>query len=176
MSYVLTAYVVDMAVLKAVVGSKDKSIIRGVEPMIEEAYEDDEDEADAQRAAVHTLVMGEKLDADSAAQYGNALWNICRLKGDELLPDVWGGIRWDSVEACGLEDLLTKTAGPIALPPTSDFPRIGYVRREEIAKYIEAARKQKEKVNKDVVGLLNEYQGWLEEAKSQNKDILFFYG
>jgi hypothetical protein len=127
MSYVLTAYVLDLADLKAAIGSKDKSILRDVEPSIEDIYGDDEEDADAQRAAVHALVMGEKLNPDNAARYGNALWDICRVKGEELLPEAWGGIRWDSVEACGLEEFLTKTGPPVVLPPYNDFPYIAYV-------------------------------------------------
>ncbi len=175
MSYVLTAYILDLADLKSAVGSKDRSIIRDIEPMIEESFdEDEEEEADAQRAAVCALVMGEPMDPDNA-QYGHALWNICRVKGEEFLPDAWGGIRWDSVEACGLEDLLTKTGPPVALPPSEDFPNIGYIKRDMIAKYIEAAEEQKEKSTPNVVGLLDEYLSWLERAQSENKDIVFFY-
>jgi hypothetical protein len=144
--------------------------------MIEETYEDDEEEADAQRAAVRALVMGEPLDLDNAAQYGCALWDICRLKGEELLPDAWGGVRWDSVEACGLEELLTKTGPTVALPPNPDIPHIGHVKRDKIDKYIDAAEDQKQKAGPNVVGLLEEYQGWLEDARSKNKDIVFFYG
>jgi hypothetical protein len=177
MSYVLTAYVLDLAGLKSLIGSKDKSIIRDVEPMIEEAYEDDEEEADAQRAAVRALVMGEPLDPDNAARYGCALWNICRLKGEELLPDAWGGVRWNSVEACGLEELLTKTGPPVALPPNSDIPCIGYIQRDKVAQYVETAEKKKEESDgSGVVDLLDEYLGWLEIAQSKSKDIVFFYG
>lgn len=174
MSYVLTAYVLDLADLKSVIGSKDKSIIRKIEPMIEESFGDDEEEAEAQRAAVRSLVMGEPLDPDNN-QYGHALWNICRVKGDEFLPDAWGGIRWDSVEACGLEDLLTKTGSPIALPLSDDFPNIGYIKRDMVGKYIEAAEEQKKKSNPDVIGLLDEYLGWLKNARARNKDIILFY-
>jgi hypothetical protein len=175
MSYVLTAYLLDLADLKSVIGSKDQSIIHDVEPFIEEAFEDDEDDADAQRAAVRALVMGEPLDPDNAGQYTSALWDLCRVKGEELLPDAWGGIRWNSVEACGLEELLTKTA-PVALPQNEDLPHVGHVQRGNVAQYIAAAQDQKRKADPNVIGLLDEYLGWLEEAKSQNKDIVFFYG
>jgi hypothetical protein len=176
MSYVLTAYLVDLGDLKSVFGSKDQSMIRAIEPVIEETYDDDQDEADAQRAAVQALVMGEALDPGKAAQYQCALWDICREKGEELLPDAWGGIRWDSVEACGLEELLTKTGPPVPLPPHQDIPFVGHVRHENIAQYIEAAEDQKAKADPNVGDLLDEYIGWLEMAQSKNRDIVFFYG
>lgn len=176
MSYVLTAYVLDLADLDSVFGSKDKSVIRDIEQVIEETYEDDEEEADAQRAAIQALVMAEPLNPHNAAQYGYALWNICRLKGEELLPDAWGGVRWDSVEACGLEELLTKTSPSIALPRNKDIPYVGHVKREDVARYIQVAQDQKTKVGPSIVGLLDEYLGWLEEARSKNKDVVFFYG
>jgi hypothetical protein len=142
MSYFLTAYLVNLADLKSVIGSKDESILSDIEPIIEETCEDDEEEAVAQRGAVRSLVMGEPLDPDNAARYGCAFWHICRVKGEELLPDAWGGIRCDSVKACGLEELLTKTGPPVALPPNSDIPHIAYLKRDQIAKYIEAATKK----------------------------------
>ena len=176
MSYVLTAYLVDLPDLRSVVGSKDQSLLKAVEPIIAEAYEDDEEDAEAMQAAARALIMGEPLDPEIAANYGWAFWQICKVKGEELLPDAWGGIRWDSVEASGLEDLLTKVGPPIPLPPLTDIPSIGYVPRDKVAAYIQAAEESKEKVDVNVVDLLDEYIEWLELAQSKNKDIVFFYG
>jgi hypothetical protein len=176
MSYALTAYLLDLADLKSAIGSKDKSIIRDVEPGIENTYRRDKKQADVRRAAVRALVMGVKLDPKNAVQYGAALCDICRVKGEELLPDAWGGVRFESVEACGLEDLLTKTGPPVGLPPYTDFPCIGYIKRDKIAEYIKAAEEQKEEASPNVIGLLDEYLEWLETARSKCKDIVFFYG
>ena len=176
MSYFLTAYLVNLADLKSVIGSKDESILRDIDPIIEETCEDDEEEAAAQRGAVRSLIMGEPLDPGNAARYGCAFWHICRVKGEELLPDAWGGIRWDSVKACGLEELLTKTGPPVALPPNSDIPHIAYLKRDQIAKYIEAAKKKLDESEGAVIGLLEEYLWWLETAQSKNRDIVLIYG
>lgn len=176
MSYFLTAYLVNLADLKSVIGSKDESILSDIEPILEETYEGDEEEADAQRAAVRALVIGERLEPDNAARYGCAFWHICRVKGEELLPDAWGGVRWNSVEACGLEELLTKTGPPVALPPNRDIPHIGYIKRDQVAKYIKDAEKKIDESEGAVIGLLEEYLGWLEMAQSQNRDVVLIYG
>ena len=177
MSYVLTAYLVDLGDLKSVIGSKDPAVIQAVEAAISEAYEDDEDEVIAQKAALRRLIMGEPLNRGNAPQYGCVLWDICRLKGEELLPDYWGGVRWDAVEACGLQDLLTKTGPPVELPPNRDIPSIGHIRRDNITPYLQAAETLKAKTKDNgVLELLGEYIGWLEIAVRKNKDIVFFYG
>jgi hypothetical protein len=176
MSYVLTAYLVNAADLKSIVGSRDQSLIKAVEAIISETFEDDDEEAETQRAAVHALVMGEPPDPANAAAYGCALWHICKVKGEELLPDAWGGVRWDAVEACGLEDLLTKTELPVKLPPSRDIPHIGCICRDNVATYIKEAEEAREKIDPDVGDLLDEYSGWLEAAQSKNKDIVLFYG
>jgi hypothetical protein len=122
--------------------------------------------------------MGERLDPGNAAAYGNALWNICKAVADEeLFPDAWGGVRWDAVEACGLVDLLTKTGPPVKLPPNQDIPHIGFIARDKIPQYIQAAENTKAETDKPgVEDLLDEYLQWLETARSEAKDIVFFYG
>ena len=105
------------------------------------------------------------------------LWQICKIKGEEMLPDYWGGVRWDAVETCGLENLLTKTAPLVELPPNQDMPSIGHIKRDNIAPYLRAAEERKAKTKESgVLDLLDEYIGWLETAASKNKDIVFFYG
>jgi len=175
MSYSLTVYLVDLAEIKAVIGCKDPSIIDGVEVVIREEYDDEDTIANS--VALRHLIMGEPLDADNAPHYWCALGHICRFKGEELLPDCWGGVRWDAIEACGLEDLLTKTGPPVKLPPNPDIPSIGHIKRDNIARYLLAAEERKAKTNESgVLDLLDEYIGWLETAASKSKDIVFFYG
>ncbi len=177
MSYVLTAYLVDLANVKSVIGSKDPSIMRGVEALISEAYEDDEEEVIAQSAALRQLIMGEPLDPENTDTYGCVLWHICKIKGEEMLPDYWGGVRWNAVEACELENLLTKTGPPVELPSNRDIPSIGHIKHDNIAAYLQAAEETKAKAkDSGVLDLLDEYIGWLETAASKNKDIVFFYG
>ncbi len=177
MSYVLTAYLVDLAGVKSVIGSKDLALIQAVEVAISEAYEDDEEEVIAQKAALSRFVMGEPLNGGDASHCGYILQNICRLKGEEMLPDYWGGVRWDAVEACGLKDLLTKTRSPVELPSNQNIPSIGHIKRDNITSYLQAAQELKA-MTKDtsVVELLDEYIGWLEAAAERNRDIVFFYG
>jgi hypothetical protein len=121
MSYVLTAYLVDLSDLKSVVGSKDFSVAHAVEALISETYMGDKGAVIAQNAALRALIMGQPLNPNSGADYGWVLWHICQVRGEELPIDHWGGVRWEAVEVCGLEDLLTKTGPPIELPPTGTF-------------------------------------------------------
>ncbi|TWT38082.1 hypothetical protein KOR34_30500 [Posidoniimonas corsicana] len=177
MSYALSACVVDADQLTRMVGCGDESVVQQVMEADPEAfdYEPDDDELSVAQALRH-LVMGEPTQPDDAHQYGYALQALCNHAGETILPDVWGGVRWAAVEDCGLEDLLTQTGPPIALPENDDFPAIGHLKRSELDAALKAARKRRDKVlDEDLEDLLDEFIDWLEAARSAHLDVVFFY-
>ncbi|MEM7625044.1 MAG: hypothetical protein AAF333_05395 [Planctomycetota bacterium] len=180
MSYVLTGYAVEIDKLESLVGSGDAMAVSAVIANNPEEFEDDEYEEDDEltlRDAVWQLVMGQEKDPDEAYQYGYALQELCDCYGEALLPDLWGGVRWDAVEACGLEPLMTKTGPPVELPPSDDFPRIGHLRRgAAIESALGAARDRLDQVDdEEITELLEEFIGMLEATIGLGRDVVFFY-
>jgi hypothetical protein len=178
MSYVLTAYIVDIPKLKSVIGSKDESIVETIIEENPETFEDEEEFDDdvLLSEALRHLIMDEERNSDEAHQYGYALREICGHCGELQGSDAWNGVRWAAVEECGLVELMTKTGPPVELPPNDDGPHIGHLRREQIRDHLQAAQKRAEKAHdSDARSLLKEYSAWLEEAASRNLDLVFFY-
>lgn len=92
------------------------------------------------------------------------------------MPEIWNGVRWAAVKDCGLVDLLS-SGSPIPLPEIEDFPRIGYLAREDVAAQITASEALLEKADdNETCSLLEEFLEWLDAAKKENLDVLFFYG
>lgn len=178
-SYVLIPYLVDLREIESVIGCKDASIVDAVKTVNSEKHAAGGDEGEEHiplSHAIRHLIMGEPLIPDSAHQYGYALQEICAYKGEVILPDYWSGVRWDAVEECGLEDLFTKSGSPVKMPPTPDFPVIAHIKRDDLAAHLRSAEDRKAGFNDDdLIGLLNEYIGWLEAAQTSNKDIVLFY-
>ena len=177
MSYALTAYIVDFNNLKSALGSKDDLFINAVDEIILKTCEDDGDEIESQKSALRTLVNGEPLDLNEGSLYGRVLWQICKVRGEELLPDIWGDVRWEAVEVCGLEDLLTKSQSPFGLPVSRDIPYVGCIKHHDIQTCVETVSKQMAK-NRDLgaTELLEEFITWLQAGISRKKDMIFFYG
>jgi hypothetical protein len=181
MSYTLTAFAVDLPEIERLVGSKDESVVQGVLDHNAEFFDEEEDEYDDDELflseAVRQLVMGEPLDSEDTHQYGYALQELCDTFGELLPCDAWSGVRWGSVEGCGLEGLLTRTGPPVKLPLQSDdFPKVGHLRRgAELATALAAAQSKLETTEGELVELLEEYIGWLEEATETDRDLVFFY-
>jgi hypothetical protein len=180
MSYVLTAYLVDIDKLQALVGSKDQSVVEAVKANNAEFFDEEEEEFDEDElwlsTAIEHLIMDQEKDPEEAHQYGYALREICDCYGELLPCDAWNGVRWAAVEICGLQDLLTKTRPPIELPENDDFPRIGCLRRSEVPGELQAAKERLEAATEnDDPELLEEYVGWLEAAAEQGGDVVFFY-
>jgi hypothetical protein len=178
MSYVLTAYLVDIPQLKSLIGSKDESIVDTIVENNPEIFED-EDEFDDEvvlSEALRQLIMGEAMDEEEAHQYGYALRELCDHSGKLQKCEHWNGVRWAAVEQCGLEELLTKFGPPISLPPIDGGPHIGHIRREQVKEHQKAAQSRAATAkDSDVRQLLDEYNTWLEAAAKKNLDLVFFY-
>jgi hypothetical protein len=179
MSYTLIPYFVDVAKLSSTIGSKDESVAKAVVAVasLECDEDDDEDQIDDElEEAIFQLVTGEEKYPVGADQFGYALEEICEYCGKRPPIQYWDAVHWSAVEGCGLDDLLTNTGPPVQLPLSDDFPKIGHLRRENIAAHLQAARSRSE-TNRDqgVSELLGEYISWLETAARMKSDIVFFY-
>jgi hypothetical protein len=179
MSYVLTPFLVDLEKVRKAVGSRDESLIAAVIESNPDRFRvsEEEDAGQVSRSlALRQLVMGEELDPASAGQYGVALELLCGHLGKEILPGAWGGVSWLALEATGIDDVLTKSGPPVPLPPMPVFPTIGHMTAQEAAaKAPEVDDALSTEDDEDLLELLEEYKGWLGEAASQKKDVVFFY-
>jgi hypothetical protein len=179
MSYVLSPFLVDLVKLRKAVGSRDESLLAAVIDGNSGPFQITEEEYAGQVSpslALRQLVMGEKLDQDSAAQYGFALELLCGHLGEEILPDAWGGISWGAVEATGLDDVLMGSGPPVPLPPMPGFPVIAYMTAEAAAGRVsELDDAHAIHDDEELQELLEEYKGWLREAALKTKDVVFFY-
>lgn len=182
MSYTLMAYSVDISQLLKAVGSKDDSLLKAVMDHSEEFDDDDEEEEDddddelSLATALRQLIMGQPLDPEEAHQYGYALLELCDYLGERQECDAWSGVRWEAVEACGLEQVLTKTGPPVEIPPNDDFPRVGHLPRSAIKSFQGTTNSLSENASDPgLQELLEELSDWLESAASKNRDLVFFY-
>lgn len=184
MSYALNCFVIDIPKLKSVIGAGDESLVDAVKANTPEAFDDEEEEEDdeddeevSMSTALRQLIMGEELDEEQAHQYGYALQEICEYLGELQDADLWCGVRWSAVEACGLEPLLTKSGPPVGIPINQgDFPAIGQLDRAEMATHLQAANQRRAaSQDSEINELLEEYIAWLEAAKQRGLDLVFFY-
>jgi hypothetical protein len=180
MSYVLLCYLVDIPKLSSLVGSKDAAVVDEIVESDPDLFDEDEEDKDddelTRRVALRQLIMGEKKDPEEAHEYGYALKTICDCYGKQQDCEAWGGVRWEAVEACGLEPLMKSSGPPVTLPENSDFPRIGHIRRDEIGQSLQSARGRLERSeNPEIQELLEEYIGWLETTVEEEQDAVFFY-
>jgi hypothetical protein len=178
MSYVLTPFLIDLEQLRKAVGSRDESLLAAVVDASRSPDPDVDLRCEGQvplSPELRQLVMGDPLDDESGSEYGYALQLLCRHLGQEILPDVWEGVRWAAVVDAGLEEPFETRGAPVRLPDR-DFPAIAYLTAEEIAQRIsQLEHGHLTSEDRDLQELLDEYEGWLREAASKGKAIVFFY-
>lgn len=176
MSHVVTPVLIDFQELRAAFGSRDEHLI---ETIVERAAEEwmfgeDESAPEELRQAIRHLIMGEPLDRLEPNRYYLAFESICSQLGDVILPDAWGGVRWEALEWVGLEVVILK-GPPVALPTPKFGHRVGFLDeaavRDKLAKLTDEPPISDDE---DDAELLEEYVGWLREAASKMKSIVFF--
>ncbi len=176
MSYVLMPFMIDLSKLRAAVGSKDAALVQAIRAHNPEEFT----KVDRERGlslgdALSRLVMGEKLGNEKTYQYGYALEALCRHLGEVIRPDTWGGVRWAAMEDTGVEAVM-ESGPPVPLPPNDDFPTIGYLEVGDIRRRLkEADGNGMTNPDSDLQELLTEFEGWLRQAASNGKDLIFFY-
>lgn len=174
MSYTLQPYMVDLARLRATIGSKDARLIESIYKTDPEKFDYDGYDLTL-RQALTQIVMGEKLGAEATHQYGYALKELAKHLGKPLPLDLWCGVRWEAMEDSGIA-MVMKSGPPVELPAIPDVPCIGFLERDKIADMI--TRMGDEGLtndNDELEELLKEFEGWLREAAEARQDLLFFY-
>lgn len=174
MSYSLVPYVIDLAQLRAAIGSRNQSLIAAIVEKHPRQFESPDSELPLEQALTQ-LVMGEELGETATHQYGYALELLADQLGQKLPFDLWSGIRWDAMEDSGVASIMD-SGPPVSLPAISDFPNIGYIEQDKIAQMV-AAMDDEGLTNDvpDLEELLKEFEGWLRMAAQAKKDLLFFY-
>lgn len=136
MSYSLSPYLIETETLRRLVGGGDEALLQSLlaESGLDEVDEESDDGEVPPGRAFRQLVMGDRLDPDSAHQYGYALEQLCRCRGERLdRGGLWEGIHWDVLQATGVDQVLDGTEPPVALPAINSFPAIGYLSEDQVA-------------------------------------------
>jgi hypothetical protein len=174
MSYSLVPYIVDLAKLRAAIGSKDAKLIETIRKKDPEKFDSGKDGLTLGEA-LSQLVMGEKLGKKAAHQYGYALETLAKHLGKPLPLDLWCGVRWEAMEDSGVARIM-ESGSPVKLPKIPDFPGIGFLERNKIADMV---RKMGDEglTNEDeeLEELLREFEAWVRAAAKAKQDLLLFY-
>ncbi|MFD6358203.1 DUF7691 family protein [Nocardia tengchongensis] len=177
MSRILHVYLVDLAELEAVVGSKDdgllNQVLAGGRLSVTFQISDQEGHIERNKDALRTIFAGGPFDEDRAEHYVEALELICRQLGP-YVGDVnfrFGNGSLPSV----IEDLATGMMGKAPFPMT-EWNGWGFMSKKACAKEV---RQWERRVAKDP-DYLNGYgepiADWLRESKTAKKDLIGFWG
>jgi hypothetical protein len=196
MGYGIMAYAVDLAVVRAVIGSGDEDLAEEVGEYFEAEFDDDylaelaggPGTPTAMEVARH-MVMGEPYDDTAGFAYGYLFKQLCERHGSFLPNDAWYpcGSRFiarvdEALAAAGVpEQTLTVDAlafggAPVPLPPT-DFPGIGWLERSYLDGALEAIAVDRlgELADVDIRTSIDQLRGWLEHCRRDNRDLVCFY-
>lgn len=158
MGYGIMAYAVDMASLRAVLGSRDEAAFEALNEKldagtIDEVIENLLDGESGPRASdlLRQMVFGEEYDPRLGAGYAYVLQHLCDRHGQFLDNSTWMPIRMDFFEQVGraLERAGVGTAvfdvqclisgkTPVPLPAIDEFPAMGGLTEDEVGPVAEA--------------------------------------
>lgn len=182
----MTAYAVDLELLKSVLGSKDEALLSRLMAaysadlaQLDEWFEDDiEDGAPSSGQALKELVSGDAPKSVSGvAQYGYALEILCRGIGQVMYPAHLTQLSTDWLAGRSGLDQLGTSPGPLLglVPIPFDFPGVGCVAPDEVESRIAEGRAAAA-VATDVGTreCYAEYIGWLEAARKKGVALLSF--
>lgn len=136
MSYILTAYILDIDQLKSVFGSNDQKLLNAIRENqverleeLDECFEDEiEEGAPTTFAAIEQIVAGVITNSDDAAfQYGYAIEFICQELGERVLTDDLG-----ILSVLKLNTKLSQPRLPLPIPQPEDFPEISFLTAYEV--------------------------------------------
>jgi hypothetical protein len=177
MSYSLIPYAINLKQLRASVGSKKKALVNAVIKGNPKRFKEVPPSGEiALREALIHLIMGDSQEDDSGHVYGYALEQLCSHLGTQLKFKHWCGVHWEVIEIFQLDTLLKASGSPVELPFIPDFPTIGHIVAEDVARTLKDVQERKaETADNDLRGLLSELAGWLKKAQISRKDLVLFY-
>jgi hypothetical protein len=177
LSFVLTPILVDLDEVRKAIGCKDESLVEAIVgrlPRDSGGGEADDAGGVGLGEAIRRLILGEEPDQEQALQYVRAFERICAHLGEVILPDAWGGVSWAAFSDTELEAVLDG-GPPVDLPLPVPGPCVGYLTAEAIADRVDGLGDDHlESDDPDLQELLEEYEGWLRQAASKGKSIVFF--
>ena len=150
---------------------------------------DDEDEPSLEKA-LRDLLSGGELNPAFGHKYAYALELLCDHFGEFLDNSAWTAMRseWadqvhEAIKQAGIDeqtlsvnDHLMYRGSPIAIPEPSDFPFIGYLRKDEIgnaAQAIDSA--DRSDMDEEVQESVSQIHGWLKRCEELKCDLVCFY-
>jgi hypothetical protein len=173
MSSSLAAYVIDLAKLRAAIGSRDRGLIDAIRGKYDADWLDV-----TVGEALEQLVNGDPLPREGTGEHGVALELLSAHVGTRLKGNWWGSIKLVALEEAGVEGYVTN-GPPVPLPTDvcAGGPMMGHLTREVIRDLVaDADRLFPKDADEDLKLLRNEFEGWLRTAASQDKDLVFFCG
>jgi hypothetical protein len=78
-----------------------------------------------------------------------------------------------------ITDHLVERGAPVAIPRSTEFPSVGYVRHAEVAGVLEALRPLPLPArgdDEDPAVYLADVRAWLERCAASGRDLVCFYG
>jgi hypothetical protein len=192
MSYGFTPIAVDLDLVRKAIGTKDASLLAAL--LAEYRHDDPEVEEDEEvvsaREALKQMVMGEKYSEGEnvGSEYGYALECLCLHFGEQLNDDQWCSMHMEWVEtvdaaleaegATGFSVLgtLMHRGAPITIPPTYDFPGIGYMLAGEMGAVLGSLLQARQKISDEGVReSVGQVCGWIETCIAEKCDLVCFY-
>lgn len=175
MSYCLRVFLVDLEQVRAALGGGDPDLAASVMEYHPEPFQEHDPAAGlSPRDALSELLAGKLTEPNSAHQYARALRELCDYLGDEL--DGWSDIRWSVMEATGLGPLLEESGSPVALPTNPGrYPLVGYIPRDRVAATLPRPQQSSTGAEPDRTAFSKDYEEWLETARQEARDLVFFY-
>lgn len=175
MSYTLVPYMIDLAKLRATIGSKDAGLIKSIAKKDPKIFAADNYEPVTVGQACEHLVMGGKLVKKAGHQYGYALAKLAEHVGKRLSIDMWSGVGWAAMEDSGVARIM-ESGPPVKLPKINDFPVIGFLDSGRVTDMVEKMGDEGlTNENDELEELLKEFEAWLRKTAKAKKDLLLFY-
>ncbi|NUQ62107.1 MAG: hypothetical protein HUU20_06445 [Pirellulales bacterium] len=196
----LTPYAVDLGKIKALVGSKNQRRLNQLIKRFGKGAEDNEGYGATWAELLRHLVLGGPYDEQSGPKYGCILQFLCMQFGQELSNDNFCDLRgahgWfesldEQLERAGVSTKLLSISkhladrgSPIPIPAYNDFPRIGYLTAQGVARALDALLGAKlddigdEEDEDEELWLPEEFEeirSWLETCVETKCDLVCFY-
>ncbi|WP_232668183.1 DUF7691 family protein [Pseudonocardia sp. TRM90224] len=195
MSYGLSVYLVDLALVRGAIGSGDVKLRRMIGgrfkqkmAQADEWFEDQiQDGAPPRYEALRAVIEGGPFDKNFAFQYGYAYQMICEFHGRYLFNNHFSPFRgaWLEEVDKGFEQLGVKAVGvkavydtPPAPIPSSDLPCYGEwtveACREGLAQWAASPPEQRDEVDDEVLAAIESCVDWMREADAHDRGIAIF--
>lgn len=179
--------------LRRLLGSPTDRLIRTIKRKYAHRLEQDEvydeDEPSLEKA-LEDLLAGAELDPAFGHKYAYALELVCDHFGEFLDNSAWSAMRLDWAEhvheamtqagidenAISLNEHLMFRGPPIPIPAPSDFPSIGFLRRNEIANAASALdAADLSTLDEETRESITQIRSWLERCNELKCDLVCFY-